>query len=235
MNEHILKNHGPLCSAYKSRDNGDFRSEGDFPAFMHTINIGLDNLENPSYGGWGGRYILIRDNTYLDPVPEEGYKYPERWYAGISWGMNAIHHREEATPKQREAYWKPIWRWSEAFQNDFAARADWCVKTYEEANHAPLVVLNHAAELKGTAGKTVNLSAFATDPDGNSLTCRWWYYREASQCDADVIIKDASKWNTSFIIPADAKKGDKIHIICEVKDSGSPALFRYRRIVVEVK
>ena len=36
---------------------------------------------------------------------------------------------------------KPIWRWAEAFQNDWAARSGWCVKPWREANHAPIVNL----------------------------------------------------------------------------------------------
>ena len=54
-------------------EEGDFRSEGDSPAFMHTIETGLRNLENPDWGGWAGRYVKVRDNTWLDPVPEKGY------------------------------------------------------------------------------------------------------------------------------------------------------------------
>jgi hypothetical protein len=30
-----------------------------------------------------------------------------------------------------------IWRWREAFQNDFAARMDWTIQPYAKANHAP--------------------------------------------------------------------------------------------------
>ena len=41
MKENILENHGPLCSIYAAHDNGDFRSEGDSPAFLHTIVTGL--------------------------------------------------------------------------------------------------------------------------------------------------------------------------------------------------
>lgn len=33
MKENILQGHGPLCSSYKAHENGDFRSEGDSPAF----------------------------------------------------------------------------------------------------------------------------------------------------------------------------------------------------------
>jgi hypothetical protein len=31
-----------------------------------------------------------------------------------------------------------LWRWRDDFQNDFAARMDWCTMTYKEANHPPV-------------------------------------------------------------------------------------------------
>ena len=31
-----------------------------------------------------------------------------------------------------------IWRWRSAYQNDFAARMDWTIKPYAEANHPPV-------------------------------------------------------------------------------------------------
>lgn len=57
MKENILNGHGSLCSLYKAHSNGKFRSEGDSPAFMHQIPVGLRNLNNPDWGGWGGQYI----------------------------------------------------------------------------------------------------------------------------------------------------------------------------------
>ena len=94
MKQNILQGHGPLCSLYRAHsggsegfDDGDFRSEGDSPAFMHAIGTGLRNMESPDYGGWGGRYVRVRENTWLDPVPVEGYTYPDgRWYSGSAWG-----------------------------------------------------------------------------------------------------------------------------------------------------
>lgn len=103
----------------------------------------------------------MRENTWLDPVPEEDYSYPEgRWYAGTAWGMKSS--RQGATvfnnENQRE-YLKPVWRWSDAIQNDFASRADWCFMSYDEANHPPSVELGHPKDLEAGPGETVRLSA----------------------------------------------------------------------------
>jgi hypothetical protein len=243
MKQHILQNHGPLCTLYKAHVDGDkgfvegdFRSEGDSPAFMHMIGTGLRSMENPGWGGWAGRYTKVRDNTWLDPVAEPGYQYPEgRWYTSSAWGRSRLK-LDIPNDKELIAYLKPIWRWMEAFQNDFAARADWCVKSFEEANHPPVVVLAHAADLKVQPGATVKLSAKgSSDPDGDELEYRWWKYGEAGSYDGTLDIQDAAKQDASFTVPGDAGKGKTVHIICEVTDSGTPRLTRYQRVVVEIE
>lgn len=236
MKENILNGHGALCGYYKAHENGDFRSEGDSPAFLHTINVGLRNLENPDFGGWGGRYIKIRENTWFDPVPVEDYVYPEgRWYGENGWGRCSLRPGSAVTEEKRSEYFKPMWRWSAAMQNDFAARADWCVKSYKEANHAPEVALAHAADLKTLAGDVVCLSAKGTkDPDGDKLTYRWWQYTEASTYSKSLVIRNADKQSASLTIPDDMKKGDMIHLICEVTDDGRPCLTRYQRVIITI-
>jgi hypothetical protein len=237
MKENILENHGPLCSIYAALENGDFRSEGDSPAFLHTIVTGLRNMESPDWGGWGGRYVRVRENTWLDPVPVSGYTYPKgRWYTNSAWGRNSLREGTKTTAEQRREYFKPMWRWTDAMQNDFAARADWCVKSYDEANHPPVVVLDQARDLKVRPGDTVSLSAKGTtDPDGDELTYRWWQYQEADTYDGTVEIENSGNQDASFTVPGDVGEGKTIHIICEVTDTGTPPLTRYQRVVVEIE
>lgn len=245
MKEHILNNHGPLCSLYKAHkkgdegfEEGDFRSEGDSPSFMYEIKTGLRNLEHPDWGSWGGRYIKVRQNTWLDPVPEKGYVYPKgRWYGSNGWGRISEKKGNTAeTDSNHRAYFKPIWRWSDAFQNDFAARADWCVKSYKEANHPPVVKRRGALDRIAKPGAEIKLNAKGTkDPDGDKLTYRWWQYTEADSYPGTVNIRNANNKKASFMIPADVRKGETIHIICEVKDSGTPQLTRYQRVVLTIE
>lgn len=243
MKAHILENHGPLCKLYKAHkkgdkgfDEGDFRSEGDSPAFLHTIPTGLRSMESPDWGGWGGRFVKVRENTWLDPVLEPGYQYPKgRWYGNSAWGRTRLK-KEIPNDTGLTAYLEPQWRWIDALQNDFASRADWCVKPYDRANHAPVVKLAHAIDLKVRPGQKVSLSAKGTtDPDGDTLIYRWWQYHEADTYDRAIDIMNAGKQDASFLVPGNRGKGKTIHVICEVTDNGSPPLTRYRRVVVEIE
>jgi hypothetical protein len=241
MKVNILENHGPLCALYKAHkagekgfDEGDFRSEGDSPAFLHTIPTGLRSMESPDWGGWGGRFVRVRDNTWLDPVSEPGYEYPDgRWYTQTAWGRVRLR-KEISNDKALTAYLEPQWRCINAIQNDFAARADWCVKNFKEANHPPVLKVVGSLDRTVRPGETVKLEATATDPDGDKLGYKWWRYADADSAEAEIPIAHAdSPDRATFVVPDEP--GRTIHIILEVTDSGTPPLTRYQRIVFTVR
>jgi hypothetical protein len=236
MNRNILRDRGPLLALYKAHDDGRFRSEGDSPAFLHVIPNGLRSAQSPGWGGWGGRFVQVRENAWLDPVLEPGYQYPEgRWYTGSAWGRQRAK-KEIPNDEKLTAYLKPQWRWIDAIQNDFAARADWCVKSYSEANHPPVVTLAHAPDLEVKPGDRVPLSGRGTaDPDGDALTYQWWKYQEAGTYDGAVEIDNKDKQDASLTVPSDATEGETIHVVCEVTDAGTPQLTRYQRVIMTVK
>jgi hypothetical protein len=237
MNQNILRDRGPLLALYEAHDDGRFRSEGDSPAFLHVIPTGLRSAESPDWGGWGGRFVRVRENTWLDPVLEPGYEYPPgRWYTSSAWGRERLR-KNIPNDSELTDYLKPQWRWIDAIQNDFAARADWCVKSREQANHPPVVKLAHPLDMKVRPGQKLSLSAKGTtDPDGDALSFQWWQYREAGRdpYPGNVKIEKARQMDASLAIPADAKPGHTIHVICEVTDNGTPPLTRYQRAVMSV-
>ena len=209
MQANIIKGHGPLCARYETRKDA-FISEGDSPSFMHQIRVGLGSMESPGYGGWGGRFKREKPggNTWRGAADDGDLN-------------------------------KPIWRWAEDFQNDWAARADWCVtESFEDANHNPKVVVNgivgkSIVRIQAKPGSTVKLDAAgSSDPDGDGLSYRWWYYREPSSYQGEVTIENAKSQQPSLVVPADIED-DRFHIILSVRDNGSPNLFAYRRVIVQ--
>jgi|SRR5579859_1617188 len=207
MEGNITVDHGSLTGAYESQ-NGAFRSEGDSPSFMYQIPTGLRSLENPGYGGWGGRFAPekpSRANVWAD-ASDDGDLY------------------------------KPIWRWADAFQNDFAARALWSVKPYREANHPPIVSVDGPMDRRVQAGATISLSVTgSTDPDGDHLDYLWWQYRDAGSYQGLVELRNANTPTASVTIPNDVKPGETIHLISEVTDTGKPPLTRYARFILTVE
>ncbi len=144
-----------------------------------------------------------------------------------------------STPDGGDRY-RPILRWAAAFQNDWAARAEWCVKPYAACNHPPRPVVNgdasrRALHISARPGQEVRLSAEgSSDPDnGDALRYRWWTYTEAGTYWDAAPIRGADGIRAAVTVPAEAA-GRTIHIILEVTDAGRPPLTRYRRIVIQV-
>ena len=85
-------------------------------------------------------------------------------------------------------------------------------------------------------GETVKLSAKGTsDPDEDILTFKWWQYREAGTYNDNIKIENSGNEVATFKIPEHTVKGNTVHIICEVQDSGKPQLTRYQRVIITVK
>ena len=92
-------------------------------------------------------------------------------------------------------------------QNDFAARADWCVNDYKNANHAPVVKIKGDLDISAKPGQTIKLSASATDPDGDQVSYSWWEYKEAGSSNGDVVITGAESKEVSVVVPIRCREG----------------------------
>lgn len=240
MGPNIINNHGPLFKKYYSYGDGqkqegdpnhfegdiskivntergsfskyDFISEGDSPAFLHLVDVGLDNYHDPSRGGWSGRFVQSTENPF---------KYEDGEASA------------DFNPESREMDPRyPQTRWIKSMQLDFAARADWCVLPYEEANHAPLISVEQGTLIHVKASETVRLNLSAKDPDNHAVAIKAWCYGEAGDGKAEVTTKEDV---ATVKIPDTAKTGEEYHIIVEGTDTGFPALTRYQRVVLRVE
>lgn len=223
LDENIRKNHGALGAQHPTTE---FLMEGDTPSFLNLINNGLSVPEHPDWGGWGGRYEL-----YIPPTKKWFYEPEIRpiWTDAedeVKGNDGKLYITNKAT----------IWRWRQAYQNDFAARMDWSIKPYKEANHPPIIRLNHVQNLSVKSGEDVLLDASGShDPDTNDLKYEWIYYREVGTYESNVRIKikDSTSQKAYFTAPK-VNQPETVHFILAVTDTGVPALTRYQRVIVTV-
>jgi hypothetical protein len=246
-NEWITKNiqedHGPLGAKYPDVAYG---MEGDTPSWLNLILNGLSNPERPDWGGWGGRY------EYYKPEPQSNAnsRFPGRQPAEPETRPIWTNARDKYTPRVPNQYGCAIrkdtitftdnqvtlWRWRNDFQNDFAARMDWCTKSYEEVNHPPVPHVNGPEEFTVKSGEIFSLDAGGTsDPDGDNLSYWWFQYPEAGSYDKEIILRLAENlYNVHTIVAPEVEKPETIHFILKVTDKGKPALSRYKRVIVNV-
>lgn len=177
MEHSWIKKHiqvGPLGAEYPDYL---FIPEGDTPTLLYLIQNGLGDTEHPEWGSWGGRYA---------PSAEEGRHYGDT--ADRVTGVSGDPYLSaQAT----------IWRWRDAYQNDFAARMQWTLTDeIAKANHAPRVSVNghgfgpEAIRIEANVSTSVELDAGESyDPDvSDRLTYTWTQYKEPS----------ATQWQVGF-------------------------------------
>ncbi|NCP66604.1 MAG: DUF1593 domain-containing protein [Paraglaciecola sp.] len=241
--DNIQQGHGPLGAEYPDVAYG---VEGDTPSWLNLISNGLNQPEHPEWGGWGGRYELrIPNLADMDPNGFNG-GVPIKLESRAIW-TNAV---DNYMPPERGAYGRALkpgtksfvdyratlYRWRDEFQNDFAARMDWTTKSYNQANHAPIPVLNHSNHLKIKSGEYLHLDARSSyDPDGDSLQFYWFNYPEAGTLPNKLIkIETAENMNRAGLHVPKVTKSETLQIILKVTDRGIPALTRYQRVFVTV-
>jgi hypothetical protein len=106
IKENVLENHGPLGKLYPTKtwtapNPHGVMKEGDTPSWFFFLGNGLNIPEQPGLGGWGGRFLKNEAGVYRDAT-------------------DTFEGKTEARAT--------VYRWRPDFQNDWAARMDWCVK-----------------------------------------------------------------------------------------------------------
>lgn len=228
LDEHI-RIKGPLGKEYP---HVEYLMEGDSPSFMYLIDNGLGNAEQPDWGSWGGRYEFYQPRT-------------EKWFSESESRPFWTNAKDEVLGKDgfyHTGNKETIWRWREAFQNDFSARMDWTIKPFKESNHPPLVALATEKMIHAKPGEIIRLDASkSSDPDGDDLDFNWFYYPEpgtftvsSGKTGQQVTIKNHNESIASLEVPTRFGRPGTMHIILAVTDHGTPAFTRYARIVVDV-
>jgi hypothetical protein len=238
--ENIQQSHGPLGAVYPDVAYG---MEGDTPSWLSLIPNGLSEPEQPAWGGWGGRYELYtpdfastkKGDSDVPLAPETRAIWTnanDRYVPCISRSYGRTVAEDTLVFTDNKA---SLWRWREDFQNDFAARMDWCEKSLQEANHPPVPALGHPEELTVRSGEGFALDAIGTtDPDGDNLSYLWFSYPEAGSFKAPIRMNSAPNARGVWVIAPEVQKKETAHFILKVTDKGTPRLSRYKRIIVTI-
>jgi hypothetical protein len=198
---------------------GSWLGEGDDHTFMNMPGNGLRTYEDAAYGGWGGRQV---SKQVVNPFAMSSNDTSQQAMVSAISSMN--NNNNNTYPN-----------FFPAAQNDFAARLKWSVTPkYAGANHAPVVTIEGPLNVMASAGETIKLNGSVTDPDKNTVAIKWWQFHVGSY-PGTVTIENETTERAKVSIPKDAVSGQKIHIILEAKDTGSPALTNYQRIIITVK
>lgn len=213
--------HGPLGDLYPDYRGGDIWSgtlggvrgikEGDTPSFLSLVPNGLGDPDRPRLGSWGGRFE--GEGGRLTDAPDVDLD----------------------TTKDPDPRMSSVYRWRPAFQADFAARLDWCVKPHAKANHPPQPRIAGTRERKVKAGDVVALDAAdTTDPDGDGLDFAWSVYPTNPELARKVVIEGRNtKAPRVVVVPELA--GETVPIVLAVTDRGTPPLTRYGRVLLAVE
>jgi len=243
--EHLKGDHGPLLALWPLRQFGrgkvHFLEGGGTIPWLRLIDMGLGDPEHPDWGGWGGRYATSREENiwskHADVRVDELQNVPFHMYgeATDTWSD------QESGQTYEDNLFTPVWRWRKAVYSDFAARADWCILPYAEANHPPTALLKNYPDsgiihLEARSGSQLSLDASPShDPDGDDLQFSWWIYPEAGTCDtvSEILLEESGPL-LKLEIPKSVPESS-VHLILEVNDTAEPHLFtRYRRIIINV-
>jgi len=240
----IQQGHGPLGALYPDVAYG---MEGDTPSWLMLIQNGLNSPEHPNWGSWGGRYELYKpeaptntNSTVTGGVPIEPETRPIWTNADDSFSPRLSNKNGRAIRKDSVTYngnQPTLWRWREDFQNDFAARMDWCTKPYAEANHPPVAKVNQPEQFTLKSGDIFKLDADGSyDPDGDALSYFWFQYPEAGTYKGIVSFGRSSEnlYNVHTIKAPEVTSPQTIHFILKLTDKGTPALSRYKRVIITV-
>lgn len=213
--------------------------DGDSGCYYQLIDNGLRAWQDPTWGGWSGRWDIKKGKpqsghpaymgTNISTMNKKGTTPTTSGNTGMAAMMRRMMNREE------DHSWPNL-----SIERNFqeAARIAWSVTPkYEDANHVPVV--EGPFDISAKPGQTVKIKAKAYDPDGDTLSLKWWYFPVGTYVltnDATLSVDNPESAVTTFTVPEDAKPGDTIHFVLQASDNDPEIpLTRYLRTVLTVK
>lgn len=179
---------------------GDFMAEGDSMTYIPLLPFGLRGMEDPAF----------------DTVLGKPFRDGEQGASSLEGMFATIGQPTTGNPN-------PFLR---AYQEDFAARAQWAAHGFAACNHAP-VIEDVTEDTQAEAGGAVSLFARVSDPDADELVCHWHQYAPDGSS-----MWEAEGPQATFVVPADAMPGDRYVLTLVVRDVAERPMTRYAQLAV---
>jgi hypothetical protein len=209
----------------------EYISEGDNPSFLYSLGNGLRSDENPTYGGWGGRFYKVEgfENVYRDVDKASYFQWIEvanrDFEARLKWSE---------TPKYEDANHKPIIKLAQA--RDITVKAGQVVKLSATVTDNDLTNYKALWEKYRAVYEQqgADFERFKTMIDSRpKVNVMWWQYKEAGTYNGMVNIGNGEVNEVQFTAPM-VKEKSTIHFVFEARDNGSPALTAFERVIITV-
>ncbi len=237
LRENIKFGHGPMMEkTILFADGTVIKGEPDNRQYglITVIDWGFDNM--PAYHFDPYDWIGEGDTTTLLPVLPHGLRGLEDGrYVSLA---GRLFRGGEKLPESYDFYGGRPGKQNPFllnFQNEWAARADWCVKEYEDCAHPPIVEVAEG-EMEACPGETVDLNARITDTDGKGLESCWDVYLPGCRYEGDGFLRVWQPLDvcTKFTVPLDAMPGDFFVFVLSVRTKTEKQITRYGEIGIRV-
>lgn len=228
VSRYMRQDSNPLGRLYTQ----PYISEGDTPSFLYAVNNGLRSYEDPTYGGWGGKFYKVEgfDNIYRDT----GYGHLREWIEPI---MHDYQTRLQwcVSPRYRDANHHPI---IETDTKDITVHSGEIVTlsaTISDPDYIDVEALwLSKGDLLSQSGVTKEMVVSSPEKYSDSWNCGWVQYPTGTYKNyVDLTSDSENEASVCFVAPK-VESPETIHIILEATDNGTPRLTSYKRFIVTV-
>lgn len=236
MASHIKTGHGPLLARYGLYGDGAI-----YQGESHRCQLGIRPVIDWPIPGFQPHHFKKFDflgegdsDTYIPLLACFGLRGLEDYRYGTVLGPILVDDCWPSKPGEmpgpgEKAGYNPFLR---AYQEDFAARAEWCVKDYDEANHNPEVTVPQR-DIEAAPGEAVPLSVRVEDP--RPCHEKWWWYREGSSYEGAAQDVEQEGLTLDFTVPVDAAEGDFFNLILTVQNETENPMTSYAQVIIRVR
>ena len=227
--ERLMHNgHGPLAADYMQ----DYISEGDSPSFFYSLDNGLRSDEDPTYGGWGGRFYKVDgfEHVYRDVSRGTYTEWTEAVLRDFEMRLKWC-----VSPTYEEANHKPVITIAEGLDLSVHSGDEVTLTAQLQDFDKPDLdaLWDTQKEVKMQAGMTKEDFIASWEEQVEPLYGMFWQYYEAGTCPCHVDLRYTGLTSIAFTAP-EVSEPQTLHFIYEVADQGDPALTSYARVIVSV-